>query len=348
MMTKKNYLLILATLCVVCGCGNKSSRDASRVVKVRVEQVGASQSNINRSYVGTVGEGSGSSLSFSTMGTVRSVAVQEGQSVKAGQVLATLDATQMQNAVQVADAALKQAEDAYKRMEMLYQKGSLPEIKFIDVKTKLSEAQTTKRMAQKNLSDCVLKAPFSGVIAKRSVDVGTNAMPGLECFKLIKLGNVEVTFAVPEQEIGSFKVGQDIAFTVAALDGKRYVGRVTKKGVEANALSHTYDVVLSVGNADRALLPGMVCAIEWHGKNKSVGDGHGVIELPQEAVLTDGDGQFVWIVQGSKATRRRVVVGDFTPSGVLVTDGLGAGEQVIVSGQAKVSEGEKVEIIKEK
>ena len=83
-----------------------------------------------------------------------------------------LDATSVRSSYDAAKAALVQAEDAYRRMEELHAKGSLPEIKWVEVQSKLQQARSMEEMARKNLKDCKLYAPFSGVIADKSVEVG--------------------------------------------------------------------------------------------------------------------------------------------------------------------------------
>jgi len=336
MSSRGLIITALASAVVLMSCSEKKTEKKSDVVRVETMEVSSSQESVGRSYVGTVKEAYGSSLSFSSTGTVKSVSVDEGQFVKQGQVLATLDDTQSRNSYQIAQSSLKQAEDGFKRMDELYKKGSLPEVKYVDIQTKLAEAQAAERMAKKMLQDCVLRAPFSGYIAKRSCDVGQNMMPGLSCFTLVKLDNVEVTIPVPEQEMAGIKTGQQVPFTVAALGDRRYVGKVTKKGVQADALSHTYEVTLAVGNGDRQLLPGMVCSVE----TKTAG-GSGIV-VPQGAVSTDGKKQYVWMYNGGSAQRREISAAGINAKGVVVGSGLAAGEKIIVSGMEKVSEGTKI------
>ena len=120
-------------------------------------------------FSGTVQEENGSSLSFPLMGRVKSVKVDLGSRVRQGQLLATLDEVSMQNTYQAAKATLKQAEDAYQRMKELHEKGSLAEMKWVEVQSKLQQAQSMEAVARKNLTDCQLYAPFSGVIAEKSL-----------------------------------------------------------------------------------------------------------------------------------------------------------------------------------
>ena len=130
-------------------------------------------------YSGTVEEQNGTPLSFSVAGTVQAVHVRLGQRVAAGQLIATLDDASLRNSHAAAQAALKQAEDAYRRMKELHDKGSLPDIKWVEVQSQVEQARSVEQIAAKNLRDCRLYAPYDGVIAAKNVEVGQNVVPGL-------------------------------------------------------------------------------------------------------------------------------------------------------------------------
>ena len=115
----------------------------------------------------------------------------------------------MQNTYQAAKAALKQAEDAYQRMKELHEKGSLAEMKWVEVQSKLQQAQSMEAVARKNLTDCQLYAPFSGVIAEKSLEVGQNVVPGVQVLKLVSDDRLKVRISVPETEIARVARGAE-------------------------------------------------------------------------------------------------------------------------------------------
>lgn len=319
------------------GCSTKiKETKVMNVVPVKTIKVVSMTDVGNLTYVGTVEESYGSQLSFATMGTVSQVLVDEGQAVRKGQPLAVLDKSTIQNAYDVAQSTLRQAKDAYQRLYSLYKKGSLPEIKYIEIQTQLAQAQAGERIAKKNVTDCVLTAPFAGYISKRMVDAGNNVVPGIGCFKLVKIDEVKVKISIPEKEISSIRIGQSLNFTVAALDNRAFIGKVIEKGVQANPLSHTYDVKLQLANSGHVLLPGMVCSV-----NIGVLNSNAYI-VPQDAVLLDGTETFVWVVNGNTAQKRVVTSSGVNNSGVIIIGGLENGDEVIVSGQNNVSEGSKI------
>lgn len=328
-------MIMMAAL--LTGCSSKKADKATAPVPVKVMTVSRSADSGSNSYVGTVEESYGSQLSFATLGTVAQVFVDEGKAVGKGEILATLDRSTLQNSYDIALSTLHQARDAYNRLNLLYKKGSLPEIKFVETQTQLAQAEAGERIARKNLSDCVLRAPFAGYISKRMVDVGNNVGPGIGCFQLVKIDHIKVKVSVPEKEIASIHIGQSMRFTVAALGDHSFTGRVKEKGVQANPLSHTYDIKLELQNSGQQLLPGMVCSVMMR-----TGGSYGNIVIPQEAVLLDGNGTFVWMEKGGKAVKQDITVSDVNDRGTLISSGIAEGDKIIVSGQNKVSEGTKI------
>lgn len=324
-----------------CSSGPGTTRTERTVpVKTMIVAVGE-RSVAGREYVGVVEEESATALSFPVQGTVTALTAGEGERVRAGQVLARLDERNLQSIYNSAQASLAQAEDAMKRLQMLYDNGSLPEIKYIEVQTQLEQARSMEQVARKNLDDSRLTSPFAGVIGKKSVEAGENVMPGQSVYTLLKTDIVKVKIPVPENEIAGIGRDQTARITVAALGGKSYSGIVKEKGVTANPVSHTYEAKIPLPNPGGELMPGMVCRVTLEGDSATR-----TIVLPNRAVQVTGRGErFVWCVRDGKAARVPVTVGALTESGVEITGGLTAGEEVIVDGYQKVSEGTNVETL---
>lgn len=345
---KKNIVITMVLLLVTTGCKHLLSKDEEgRVVRVGVVEVGQiSEEEVSEpscEYVGTVEESSASTLSFSTSGRVTAVYVKEGQVVKAGQLLAEVDNSTALNSYKAAQSTLRQAQDGYDRAKLVYEKGSLPEVKWIEVNTQLDQAQSLAEIAKKNLDDCKLYAPCSGTVADRNLEVGSSVTPFQTVMRLLNLGSLSVKVSIPEGDIAQIRKGMTAHVVVTALDNLELQGVVDELNVSADPLSHSYMVRLRLqGASGKHLLPGMVCKVSMGQKSFSNG-----LLLPNRAVQIDNDGQrFVWVVAGDKAVRKTVTIGDLSSNGVLVSSGLQGGEQVIVDGTLKVSEGTKVEVEK--
>lgn len=344
-MTTKTLIGLLAVT-AVCSCGEKKTTQTLQPVKVRTMVVGRSLAGNGQTYSGTIEEESGQALSFAGIGTVQSVNVSEGQYVQKGQLIGVIDATSARNAYDAAVASKEQALDAQKRMKMLHDNGSLPEIKWVETETQVRQAKAQEQIAKKSLADTKLFAPFSGYIIKKNVEPGANVGPGIPVVNLVKIEQVKVKISVPEEEIAGIRVGMPMWATVSALGGRTFLGKVTEKNVSADPMSRSYEVKAVVANPRHELLPGMIAEVTVDLGNQT-GQRSKVnvqsIVLPAGIVQLDPDNRtFVWTVVNGKAKKTYITTGDNAGDKVAVTGGLLSGDKVITEGQQKVSTGMEV------
>ncbi len=327
-------------LTVITACGHDSSdKDTPRdPVRVKTMTVASDGVEKNFTYSGTVEEGSGTTVSFSAAGTIRTLNVAEGDRVSKGQLIGTLDDASLRNAYDIARSTLAQAEDAYDRMKILHDSNSLPDIKWVDVQSKLSQARSAAEIARIALDDARLYAPVAGVISEKSASVGQTVAPGIPVVKIVDISSVKVGISVPESEIGGFAIGSEASITTGVPSAETYSGTLVEKAVSANPLSRSYWVKYQVDNRDGRLLPGMICDVAVD--NSSTVEG---IILPVSAVLLAADNtNFVWLDSAGTACKREVIPGAMIPEGILISSGLTGGDRVITAGMDKVSRGTKV------
>jgi RND family efflux transporter MFP subunit len=284
-------------------------------------------------------------LSFLSAGTVENVLVHEGESVKKGQLLASLEAVSYESAYRAAEAKEKQATDAFNRLSSVYRNGSLPEVKMIEIETALEEARAAERIAAKNLANCKLYSPASGVIGRKSIDAGVNVIPGTPVITVVKIEKVKVAISVPENEIAGIKIGQKAIITVPALDNAVYEGNVDEKGVMANPISHTYMVKVLIDNKNDMLRPGMVCNVTMNNNSAMA-----LVSIPASSVQLNNTGEkFVYVVDSVSATakHRHIITGNFSANGnVAVAEGLSSGDMVVTEGFQKIHDNSPVQIIR--
>lgn len=330
------YIIGVLTALIIGGCtgnsGSKHGREAT--IHVKTMKVSSNSHVIGKNYMGTVEEEDGANVSFGVIGNVVRVMVEEGQFVRKGQAMAEVDGQNVRSAHEISAATLNQAEDAYRRLKDLYDKGTLPEIKMVEMETALAKARAAEAISRKSVSEIVLRAPFDGYVASSSVHVGANVVPGVTGFKLVKIDRVKVSLSVPEKEIGKVNIGQTVTFSVSALGDSVFSGKIVNRGVTASVINHSYSVKAVVENRSHQLLPGMVCKVRLENT-----EGDYTIVVPQQAIQISGQDKFVWIVKDGKAHRQSVTTGDIINEGVAIETGLTSGDIVIVEGQNKVCEG---------
>lgn len=332
-------LCFAAALLSVVGCsssGNTSSE--SRPLRVGTLVVEA-RTDIDASvYVGVVEEENAAALSFPGAGTITRMYVEEGARVRRGDLLAELDPTSARQTFEAAQASLKQAADACRRLQQLYDAESLPEIQWVEAQTKLRQAESAFGIAEKNLNDCRLCAPFDGVVGEKRASVGETALPGMPVLTLLEIGSVKVRFSVPEQEIAAMASDCRVSIRVPALGDSLFLASRIEKGAVANPAAHTYDVRALLSNRGEHLLPGMVCRV-------TVVPAEAIeeIALPVGAVQQTGDGRhFVWRVEGDSVVRVGVETGRFFENGIVIESGIKPGDRIVTEGMQKIGQGSKV------
>lgn len=333
----KKRMLWFALVGILCACSDKSGQKESPTVKVCTETVRYGNDYRLKPYVGQAEANTSTSVSFPTAGTLGRVYVEEGQAVKAGQLLAEINPTLLQKALQSAEALLSQARDAYDRMKYLHETNSLPEIQWVETQSKLSQAQSAYDIARKNLEDCRLLAPISGVVGRKFVQTGETVMPAQPVMTALDINKVKVNVSIPEKEIGGIHADTECGVYVAALDGASFKGGRIVKSVQSDPMTHTYPISIHVDNPGGRLLPGMVCDVTF-GQT-----GTPALSVPITAVMAGtGDSRYVWVVENGTAKRKDIRTGMAYGGRIVVTEGLQAGDSVIVKGMQKLSNGSKV------
>ena len=346
-MTKPLVFFLFIGL-FVAGCTTSVQKERNvytdEAVKVRIQKLETSSGAAGQSYIGTIQESVSVPLSFLIIGTAEKVLVEEGQCVKKGQLLAVLNSESYRNAYQIALSKENQAEDAFKRLDLIYKNGSLPEIKLVEVQTGLEQARSLAAIAKRNLKDCNLYAPTDGVIGKRLIEPGMSIIPGNPVLKLVKIDKVKISIPVPEREISELKKGMKAQVRVSALGTRLFEGNVTEIGVLSNPFSHTYTVKIELDNPELMLKPGMVCEVAI--------DNPEVLRriiIPISAIQVEGDNsKFVYVVNSvtGRAEKRAIVTGALAGNGLVVEEGLSEGDLLITEGVQKIRNNSLIQIIR--
>ena len=336
----KKVLLMLLAVILLVSCGEKQKQNVKAPTRVKTQVVSPGMVDNAQTYVGIVEEREATAVSFTGMGVVKRMLVNEGQAVSKGQLIAEMDDTQARNLLSGVEAQMTQANDALARFKMLHDNGSLPEVQWVEIQSKVAQAKSQLEVAKKNLEDCRLVAPVSGIIGRKLIGAGETALPSQAVVSILDISTVKVKVAVPEAEIGGINANTPTSMTVEAINGSYQGGRI-EKGVQADALTHTYDIRIHVANGDRKLLPGMVASVRF------ISDGSQAIGgkmIPVTAVQKKSDGSlFVWTVdKDSTAHRTNVTIGQTQGNYVSVIEGLNIGDRIATEGYQKLSEGTKV------
>ena len=364
----RRIVLGLFAAIAVCSCSEKKSAStrlqenvSKAPTRVMTELVGGQesqtsnlQSHASVPYVGIVEEREATAVSFTGMGVVKRVLVNEGQTVSRGQLIAEMDDTQARNLLSGAEASMAQANDALQRYGLLHDNGSLPEVQWVEIQSKVAQAKSQLEVARKNLADCRLVAPVSGIIGRKQIGAGETALPSQAVVTILDISTVKVKVSVPEAEVSGITANTSSIIKVDAISRSFEGGRV-EKGVQADAMTHTYDIRIHVANGDRKLLPGMVASVQFvavpQQQTEQTEQAGQTVMLPVTAVQKksvntglQADGSlFVWTVNSdSTAHRTAVTIGETIGNRIVVTTGVKQGQRIVTEGYQKLSEGTKV------
>ena len=337
---KKSMTMLLSAL-LICSCTGKKEQEAKAPIRVKTEVASTATSVNGQTYVGMVEEQEATAVSFTGMGVVKRVLVNEGQAVAKGQLIAEMDDTQARNLLSGAEAQMTQANDALERFKMLHDAGSLPEVQWVEIQSKVAQAKSQLDVAKKNLADCRLVAPVSGIIGKKMIGAGETALPSQAVVSILDISSIKVKVAIPEAEIGGISGNTSSIIKVEAI-GSSFEGGRIEKGVQADALTHTYDIRINVANRERKLLPGMVASVSFGSEKSEVKTEQ--LSMPVTAVQKKADGSlFVWTIEkDSTAHRTTITTGETLGNRIVVTTGISEGERIVTEGYQKLSENTKV------
>jgi membrane fusion protein (multidrug efflux system) len=331
-------LLISAAGAAACTSRAEAADDEpTAATPVRVRAATAVERPTAVTASGAVDANTTAEMAFKVGGRIVRVPVEEGQPVRAGQLLAAIDAGDYRlNATQAA-ARATQAADEYERMRALYERGSLAPNDYVKFETAAQVAAAQAELAFQQFDDTRLVSPISGIVARRAIDVGEMVAPGTPLFSIVAVDPITIRVGIPEAQMGLVRRGAAATVAVPALAGPPFPARVRMIGVSADPTSRTYPVELDVPNPGHELLPGMIAEARIEGDRITR-----ALTVPGEAIVRDAEGAtllFIYFPDERRVHARRVAVGSPLGREIEITEGLHAGELVVVGGQDRLREG---------
>ena len=281
-------------------------------------------------------------LSFKLGGVIEAVAVEEGQPIRRGQVLARLRATEAEAAVaQVREAAAKAGRDLA-RGEQLFADGVATRENLDDLKTAASVAAAQLRSAEFNASFARIVAPAEGVVLQKLAERDELVAPGQP---VLVVGGTRqgwvVKVGVADREVVQLHAGVAAKLQIDAFPGRDFAGSVRTVARSADPATGTFQVEVALAETLPGFARGMVAAVILP-RRAEAGTAPTLV-LPNTALLEAGtDTATVMVLKGDRVQRREVRLGRIVDDRVEILDGLQAGEPVVVEGAAFVSDGERV------
>ena len=356
--------MMLLGAAVMTGCSKKTGFTYS-------EAEAAKQDIVNSvTATGTIEPVTSVDVGTQVSGVISKLYVDYNSVVKAGEVIAELDRTNLMSELSSAQASLKSAQSEldyqktnYERYKTLYDKGLISandfeqaRLSYVQAQQKTQQQKESVKKAQTNLGYATITSPIDGVVLSKEVEEGQTVASSFSTPTLFKIArdltDMRVIADVDEADIGDVKEGQRVTFTVDAFPDDTFEGQVTQVRQEAATESNvvTYEVVISAPNDDLKLKPGLtanVVIFTMEAKDVLAVPSKALRFTPREAMLnsdetiTDTDAkEKVWVKEGSNLKAVAVETGMTNGTLTQITKGLKPGTHVLTEVNAVQVEAE--------
>ncbi len=344
---KQSFTFILMSFLLVTSCNDVAYEKASQIRLIKVIQVAESQTNIERKFPGRAAAANDVTLTFELSGKLNEVLVKVGDRVKSGDVLASIDDRNYQNALSKAKAELKRATAQYERMQKALQEKAVSKQDVTNAEAVWENAKANVEISQKAVDDSQLVAPFDAIISAIYINSFENIVAKQAIIRLIDHSKIEMLGDIPEDVIPMVELGMDILVQFDAIPDIIIPATVSEIGSEASEMTRTFPVTLLMDQPlNASILPGMA-GKGWRpaDPNNTPASLNG-FNVPITAIFSDNNGdQYVWIIEGGTARRQAIQTGDLTSNGILIK-GLMGGEYIAIAGVNSLKEGQQVRLMK--
>ena len=337
-MKIKYFAMAMATLLVV-SCGKKKDADASaaeQLPQVKLTTVTSQSVPQTEVYTATVESDVKNNIAPNIAYRIEKIYCEVGDNVRKGQLLVQLDASSLQQLkLQIENQTIE-----FNRTKALYEVGGASKAEFDAQQMQLNILNTQYRQMSQNTQ---LFAPISGVVTARNYDNG-DMYSGQPILTIEQTSIVKIVCDVSELHYKDVKVGQNVSIAVDAYNNEVFTGKVTIVNPSVNNATHTFPVEININNSSQKIRPGMFARATF-----SFGTLNHVV-VPDEALVKQigaGD-RYVYVYNPSTQTvsYNKVDLGKHIDDTYEIIAGVNAGDQVVIAGQARLSNGKKVQVVK--
>ncbi|MFC1784251.1 efflux RND transporter periplasmic adaptor subunit [Candidatus Neomarinimicrobiota bacterium] len=364
-------LLIISFSMFLINCGGKNKTEETKTARIAVNVAEVKSQDIQGvlGFFGNI-EGEQSVKVFSTMpNRVTNIYVEIGDRVIKGQLLATINADKISDAVTQAEAGLEATQSQYntteaefQRVQKLFDENVVSQSHYDAVKTQRDAAKSAVKQMKAALSaaksqyqDTRIASPISGVVSMKNYELGDMAAPQMPFFEIVDMDPIKVSINVIERYLGLITPGLDAVITVNGYPGATFSGKVSIVNPTLDSMTRTANAEIIIDNKDLKLKPGMFANVEVITEEKI-----NVPVIPDYAIIekttldyTEGSistgkvkiEKFVFTVQDSIALKKQIKTGISHNNLVEVLSGLEPGETLVTQGQHILLDSSLVNII---
>jgi membrane fusion protein (multidrug efflux system) len=305
-----------------------------------VETIDVSTSTLQSSVkaVGNLLAEASAELRAEVPGQVLSVHFSEGQQVKKGAELFSIEATVLEAEVNEANANAERSTAAFERAREMYSKKLISANDYDTAQANMNVDVARLLSSRAKLHKTIIRAPFDGYVGLRHINIGDYATVGQAMVDVVQLDPLRVEFSVPETLLPKLAAGQSIEMASDAYPGETFSGTITAISPRIDVEGHSVAVRASLPNGALKLRPGFFVRV-----NVTLAEKTNAMLVPEEAIWPLGQQKTDYVVVDGKAQQRTVSIGERLPGQVEILSGLKVGETIVTAGQMKLYDGAAVQ-----
>jgi membrane fusion protein (multidrug efflux system) len=293
--------------------------------------------------VGTLVASAGVFVSSDIGGLIDAIRFESGQPVEAGELLIQLDAEVDKADLQGLLAERRLAEIQFQRFRKLLREKSISRSEYDQASATLDNAEAQVASMRAKIEKKAIRAPFSGVLGIRQVNLGEYLAPGARIVSLQSLDPIYVDYSLPERNLAALEEGQEVVVQVQAYPGRSFSGRITAVDPRIDTGTRNLRLRATLENSEHLLRPGMFAEVRT-----VLAARENVLTLPQTAITFNPYGESVFVIEEQDGAlvvqRRQVETGEVRDGRVEIRTGLAEGERVVAAGQLKLRNAQPVRI----
>jgi membrane fusion protein (multidrug efflux system) len=302
-----------------------------RAPAVVVDRVALTPITDSIEAVGTAFANEQADLNSTVTERIERINFADGQYVPRGAVIATLVRAQQGANLNESQARLREAQLQLDRLKQLQAQGFATKARVDEQQASVEVARAQSQLANAQIADRVIRAPFSGYLSLRRVSPGTVVNAGTTIATIVDHSAIKLDFTVPETFLPALKPGLEISATAAAFPGEQFRGKIASIDPLIDPVSRAATARAILPNPDLRLRPGMLMTVDVRSAPRET------LTVPELAVIGEGSGAYVWKVgPDDNASRVEVRAGSRRDGRVEILSGLAEGDRVVAEGTVKL------------
>ncbi|MDX1702514.1 MAG: efflux RND transporter periplasmic adaptor subunit [Melioribacteraceae bacterium] len=341
-----SFILILALALINISCGDSEGSEKKKntnnepSVFVRTLKLKSEQFTDNISVLGVAKAFHHANLSSDEGGRIKTFVNDKGRYVKEGEVIVELENDVLKANLDVAKAQYNMAESNFVKQEQIYKENVTSELQYLNAKYERDAAKGNYELIKARYERTFIKAPFSGIVDRKFVEMGELVLPGAPIVSLVNMFRIKIEAGIPENYVNSIKRGDSVKVIFKDLQNAEYRAVITYVGSTIISENRTFPIEILINNSEGRIKPELSAQVYIQKKKYD-----SAIIIPEEVTTKTDLGYAVFVEENGLAKMRIIKIISRSNNKIAVLSGLKEGENLIYIGFQNLVDGTKVKVV---